>query len=56
MAYKVVKRKHFSSKKFIFRVVNTRVNGAKLFGVNKNFDTEKEAEDYMNKGPYNRRF
>lgn len=56
MAYKVVKRKHFSGNKFIFRVVNTGSKGAQMFGVNKTFDTEKEAEAYMNKGSYNRRF
>ena len=56
MAYKVVKRKHFSSNKYIFRVVNTGVNGAKVFGINKSFNTEKQAKDYMNKGSYNKRF
>lgn len=56
MAYKVVKRKDFSSNKFIFRVVNTGANGVQVFGVNKNFNTEKQAHDYMSKGSYNRKF
>lgn len=56
MAYKVVKRKHFFMNKFIFRIVNTGANGSKTFGVNKNFDTEKQAREYMEKGMYNRRF
>jgi len=54
MAYKVVKQKHFSSKKIIFRIVNT--GGSQVFGVNKNFNTEKQARDYMDKGMHNRRF
>lgn len=56
MAYKVIKRKHYFGDKFIFRIVNIGIKGVQMFGVNKNFDTEKEAEEYMKKGLYKGNF
>lgn len=56
MAYKVIKLKHYFGNKFIFRIVNAGAKGVHMFGVNKNFDTEQEAEEYLRKGSHNRRF
>jgi len=56
MGYKVVKLRHFSGKRFIFRIVNTGANGSQMFGVNKSFDTGREAESFMHKGLFRGRF
>lgn len=56
MAYKIIKIKHYFSNKFVYRIVNTGVKGVHMFGVNKSFDTEKEAEEHMRKSSYSRNF
>lgn len=56
MVYKIIKRKHCISKKFIYMIVNTGIKGVQMFGVNKNFNTEKEAKEYMRKSLYSRKF
>ena len=56
MAYKVVKQKHFATKKYVFRIVNTGAKKTQVFGVNKYFDTEKQAKEYLSKGSYNKNF
>ena len=56
MVYKIVKIRHYLGNKFIYRIVNTGVKGAHTFGVNKNFDTAREAGEHMRKGLYCRNF
>jgi len=56
MAYKIVKIRHYLGSKFIYRIVNTGVKGAHTFGVNRSFDTLKEAEEHMRKGLYSGNF
>ena len=56
MAYKVVKIRHYLGNKFVYKIVNTGVKGAYTFGVNKSFDTAREAEEHIRKGVYGRGF
>jgi hypothetical protein len=56
MAYKIIKIRHFLGNKFIYRIVNMGAKGNHIFGVNKNFDTAREAGEHMRKGSYSRNF